>query len=63
MEKSWGKTAQNGQLRQRLRQPFGFTSAESKNYGELVKPSYTAHFETGNGFSESGRGSGGTEVF
>ena len=45
MEKSWAKTAQIGQLRQRLRQPFGFTSAESKNYGELVKPSYTAHFE------------------
>ena len=59
MEKSWAKTAQIGQLRQ----PFGFTSAESKNYGELVKPSYTAHFETGNSFSESGRGSGGTEVF
>lgn len=63
MEKSCAKTAQIGQLRQRFRQPFGFTSAESKNYGELVKPSYTAHFETGNSFPESGRGSGGTEVF
>ena len=53
---------QIGQLRQLLRQPFGFTSALSKNYGELVKLSSTAHFDTANSFSKSGRGSGGTEV-
>ena len=27
-----------------------------------MKPSYTAHFDVGNSFSESGRGSRGTEV-